>query len=56
MTRAGVPAALISVPNRYMHSPVETISLADAEACVKLIAGFIQSLSPASIPFHSVAK
>ena len=51
MTRAGVPAGLISIPNRYMHSPVETIALKDAEDTVKLIAGFIESLTPAKIPF-----
>jgi endoglucanase len=44
MTRAGVAAALISVPNRYMHSPVEVISLKDAENTVKLIAEYIKSL------------
>jgi len=44
MTRAGVPAALVSVPNRYLHSPVETISLNDAANAVKLIAGFIAAL------------
>lgn len=51
MTRAGVPAGLISIPNRYMHSPVETIALKDAEDCVQLIAGFIESLTPEKIPF-----
>ncbi len=50
MTRAGVPAALISIPNRYMHSPVETIALKDAEDAVKLIAGFIETLTPEKLP------
>ncbi len=45
MTRAGVAAALISVPTRYMHSPVETISLKDAEDTVKLIAEVLKSLT-----------
>jgi endoglucanase len=30
-TRAGVATGLVSVPNRYMHSAVETISLDDAD-------------------------
>lgn len=38
ISRAGVAAALISIPNRYMHTPVELVSLADLENCAKLIA------------------
>ena len=38
MTRAGVAAALISVPNRYMHTPVEVVSLRDLENTGKLLA------------------
>lgn len=45
MTRAGVPTALVSVPNRYMHSPVETIALRDAERAVDLIAAYVASLT-----------
>lgn len=45
MTRSGVAAALVSVPNRYMHSPVETIALKDAEASVRLIAQTILSMT-----------
>ena len=30
-TRGGIPSALVSLPNRYMHSPVELISLKDLE-------------------------
>jgi len=41
LTRAGVAAGLVSIPNRYMHSPVELISLDDLENVAKLIAGFI---------------
>ncbi len=46
LTHAGIPAGLISIPNRYMHSPVEALALKDAENAVKLIAGFIQGLKP----------
>jgi tetrahedral aminopeptidase len=46
LTRAGVAAGLVSVPNRYMHSPVEVLALRDAEATVKLLAQFIKLLEP----------
>ena len=36
----GVPTGLVSIPNRYMHSPNEMISIDDVEAAVKLLAGF----------------
>ena len=47
----GIPCALISVPLRYMHSPVETVALEDIEAAARLAAGFIASLS-AKDTFH----
>ena len=37
MTRAGVATALLSVPNRYMHSQVEMCDLRDAEAAIELL-------------------
>ena len=40
----GVPTGLISVPNRYMHSPNEVVSLKDLENTAKLLAAFIRSL------------
>jgi putative aminopeptidase FrvX len=43
-TRGGIASALVSLPNRYMHSPVEVISLADLELIPKLLAGFARSL------------
>ena len=43
-TRGGIPSALISLPNRYMHSPVELVSLKDLEQIPKLIAAFVLSL------------
>lgn len=45
LNRCGVAAALIGIPNRYMHSPVETIALSDVEHATKLIAQTILSLS-----------
>lgn len=43
-TRGGIASALISLPNRYMHSPVELISLKDLEKIPELLAAFAQSL------------
>ncbi len=41
-SRQGVATAIVSVPVKYMHSPVETASLADAEAAAALITEFIR--------------
>ena len=43
-TRGGIPSALISLPNRYMHSPVEVVSLKDLEQIPELMAAFARSL------------
>ena len=43
-TRGGIASALISLPNRYMHSPVEVVSLNDLEKIPVLLAGFAASL------------
>lgn len=39
-SRSGIPTSLVSIPLRYMHSPVEMVDLADVEATVELIAAF----------------
>ena len=44
LTRAGVPTGLVSVPNRYMHSPNEVVSAADLDATARLLAAFIRRL------------
>lgn len=46
LTRAGVPTGLVSVPNRYMHSPNELVSLADLYNTARLLAAFIRRLTP----------
>jgi len=43
-TRGGIASALISLPNRYMHSPVEVVSLKDLEMIPQLLAAFALSL------------
>ncbi len=42
---AGVATGLVAIPNRYMHSAVELISLADIDNIAKLLALFAQTLS-----------
>ncbi len=46
LSRGGVATGLVSVPNRYMHSPVELISLKDAENAAKLVAEWVCTLRP----------
>jgi tetrahedral aminopeptidase len=46
INRAGAAAALVSVPNRYMHTPVEVVSLDDVSNSVKLIAATILAMKP----------
>jgi endoglucanase len=40
LTRDGVAAGLVGIPNRYMHSPVEVVSLKDLDSAAKLLAEF----------------
>src|SRR5205085_6402414 len=40
LSRAGIPTALVSVPLRYMHSPVELCELDDVASTARLIAAF----------------
>jgi endoglucanase len=46
LSRGGVATGLIGVPNRYMHSPVEMVSLKDAEQCAQLLTDWICTLKP----------
>ncbi len=39
-SRGGVATGLVSIPNRYMHSPVEMISLDDIDRAADLLAAF----------------
>ncbi|MFW6010410.1 MAG: M20/M25/M40 family metallo-hydrolase, partial [Gemmatimonadota bacterium] len=44
-SRAGVATAVVSVPNRYMHSPNQTVAASDVEHAVELIALLLASLT-----------
>ena len=44
ISRGGVATGVISIPNRYMHSPNEMIALADVENAAKLIAAFVRGI------------
>jgi len=48
VSRAGVAAALVSIPNRYMHTQVELVDLKDLENAAKLIAETILSIRSTS--------
>jgi endoglucanase len=41
LARGGVAAGLVSIPNRYMHSAVEMISLDDLDRAADLLAEFV---------------
>ena len=41
VSRCGVKTAVVSIPQRYMHTPVEVITLSDVENTARLIAAYI---------------
>lgn len=43
LARDGVATALIGIPNRYMHSPVEVVSLDDLDKSAQLLAEFCKA-------------
>jgi endoglucanase len=40
ISRDGVAAGLVGIPNRYMHSPVEVVCLDDLDRSAQLLAEF----------------
>jgi endoglucanase len=49
ISRGGVATGIVAIPNRYMHSPVEVISLGDLSAAAALIADFCAAAAPDSV-------
>jgi endoglucanase len=43
LSRGGTATGLISIPNRYMHTPVEMMSLKDLDSIIKLLVEFLSS-------------
>jgi len=58
LNRAGVATGLVSVPNRYMHSPNELVSLKDLDHAIDLLSEYVLSLRPEDtfIPGQSKAR
>jgi endoglucanase len=48
LSREGVAAGLIGIPNRYMHSPVEVVSLDDLDRAARVLAEFCLKVTPQS--------
>ncbi len=44
LTRSGIPTGVIGVPTRYIHSPVELLSLKDLDKCAELIARALEQV------------
>lgn len=53
LTKEGVATGLVSIPNRYMHTPVELVSTEDLLNTIKLLVGFIKRIEKRTnfIPF-----
>jgi putative aminopeptidase FrvX len=48
LAREGVATGLIGIPNRYMHSPVEMVSLEDMDRAAQLLAEFCAGVTAAT--------
>lgn len=44
ISREGIATAVLSIPERYMHTPVEVVHRQDLEDTAKLLAAFVESL------------
>ncbi len=44
ISRTGVATALISLPLKYMHTPVEVVDTEDMAACVELLAAYVERM------------
>ena len=45
IVRKGIPSAVISIPERYMHTPIEVINIEDVRKTINLISLFIEELN-----------
>ena len=50
IAREGIPTMVISLPLKYMHTPVETLELTDMEAVAGLIAAFVLAMGKEDMP------
>jgi endoglucanase len=48
LSRGGVATALLGIPLRYMHTPVETLSLADLDAAIDLLSAVVLRINKKS--------
>ena len=48
LARGGVPTGLVSIPNRYMHSPSEMVAVSDLIRAAELLAAFVGRLDEGS--------
>ena len=49
ISREGVATSVLSLPLKYMHTPVETLSLADMEGVAQLLAAFAENLGKEAV-------
>ena len=49
ISREGVATSVLSLPLKYMHTPVETLSLADMEGVAQLLAAFVENLGKEAV-------
>ncbi len=48
LSRGGVATALLGIPLRYMHTPVETLALSDLDNAILLLAAVVKRIGPES--------